>query len=163
MPFRLPLSRAPARRTTLLARRTPLATTTTITSTPTPRLFYSADAHIKFDQTKKSNEPGGEPRSEKDGGGIPADKQPHDDHQHPAKQSDPQPAPARSTGVMADGPGGKAGEGKEEEGQAPAPAGKVSQADKDAVDGAMQHSIKRPIPGGGDTSKGRGGDAFNFK
>lgn len=111
----------------------------------TTRLF-SAEAPIKFDQTKQSNDPGGKPRDGPGGNGS------NGSGGHPAKQSDTQERPSRSTGVRSDGPDGRAGEGKA--------AGRVHKGDKEAVDGAMQHSVKKPIPGDGNTSEGRGGDAL---
>ncbi|KUI72369.1 hypothetical protein VM1G_11825 [Cytospora mali] len=115
-------------------------------STPPP-----GAAPIKFDQTKKSNDPDGEPRegqhdASSSGKGS-ADAQPH-----PAKQPDPQSTPSKSTGVRGEGPGGKAGEGQR--------TGGAQQKDKEAVEGAKQHSVRKPIPSEGNTPEGRGGSAL---
>lgn len=122
-----------------------------------PRFSYSTDAPIKVDQTREGNKPDGKLKQEnqqyaaKGGVGGGGD----DAQSHPAKQADPQATPSRFTGVRSEGEGGKAGEG--------GGGGKtegVAQKDKDAVDGAKQHSVRRPIPSEGNTPEGRGGTAL---
>ncbi|ROW02463.1 hypothetical protein VMCG_06141 [Cytospora schulzeri] len=123
--------------------------------------YYSSP--IKFDQTKESNDPNGKLREDQPfnktnsgKGGSSSSSPSSSSSSHPAKQGDPQEKPSRSTGVRSEGEGAGDEGGK----AAPPPKGKVHKGDKEAVDGALQHSVKRPIPGAGSTSEGRGGDAL---
>ncbi|KUI56313.1 hypothetical protein VP1G_03744 [Cytospora mali] len=145
MPFHLQQA---AIRTTrsLRLRTTPWAITTTAA-----RFYSPGTAPIKFDQTKKSNDPDGEPREGQHDASS-SGKGSADAQSHPAKQPDPQSTPSKSTGVRGEGPGGKAGEGQR--------TGGVQQKDKEAVEGAKQHSVRKPIPSEGNTPEGRGGSAL---
>ncbi|KAK7745895.1 hypothetical protein SLS53_002614 [Cytospora paraplurivora] len=134
-----------------------MTTTTATTSRARPSPSFSTshpsskDATVLMDQTRKDNRPGG---AFKQGEGE--EKAEHEEHEHegahPAKRHDPQATPSKSAGVRTDGPGGRAGEG--------AHLGGAVQKDVDAVEGAKQHSVKRPVPTGGNTAAGRGGDAL---
>jgi len=76
------------------------------------RNFSSAIGETKFDQTKESNDPSKGMKSEHKAEA----KQTTSDEgrgDHPAKQADPQQSPSKSTGVETEGPGTKAGEGKD--------------------------------------------------
>ncbi|KAI6090353.1 hypothetical protein F4821DRAFT_229122 [Hypoxylon rubiginosum] len=68
---------------------------------------------VKFDQTKKSNDPSQEQTEAHHEQAKQAETSSDDGARgHPAKQSDPQPSPSKSTGIMSEGPGSsKAGEG----------------------------------------------------
>ena len=61
------------------------------------------------DQTKKNNDPSQEKKEEHVKAGNQAGS--GEGRDHPAKQSDPQKAPERSTGFETEGPDGNAGEG----------------------------------------------------
>lgn len=125
----------------------------TLTTTTATRL---SSPSIKFDQTKESNDPDGKPI-------------PDDFHKNGSSSSsssgngsgDAQPQSGKSNGVLGEGGGGSDdGGGGRQAGGGKTVVGRVHKADKEAVDGAKQHSVRRPIPSEGNTSEGRGGDAL---
>ncbi|KAI0397676.1 hypothetical protein F5Y17DRAFT_414225 [Xylariaceae sp. FL0594] len=102
----------------------PTTTTTTKTSAPHThqsqsqqrrRNYTSAVGETKFDQTKESNDPSKDVKSDhRAAAEQTADDGSSRDSDHPAKRPDPQESPSKPTGVETEGPGGsKAGEGKE--------------------------------------------------
>lgn len=154
MPLRLPKTLPSLHRLLLTPYKPPIITTIITTITTRPQTTQKPP--IRFDQTKKSNDPDGAPTDNHTHNAKEDNSNDNNKPPHPAKQPHTQETPSRSTGVRAEGPGGK----KAGEGAGGAAVGKVHEGDKEAVDGAVQHSIKRPIPGAGNTPEGRGGDAL---
>lgn len=107
---------------------------------------------VKIDQTKRSNNPDEDPTPEHCEQGTTARALEGDTaaaQAHPAKQPDPQPSPARSTGVQPNGPESRAGEGR---------AGAVH---SEKLGGrSMEHSVNRPAKQEGAAAGGRGGNAM---
>lgn len=107
---------------------------------------------VKIDQTKRSNNPDEDHTPEHREQGTTARALEGDTsaaQAHPAKQSDPQPSPARSTGVQPNGPESRAGEGR------------VDAVHREKLEGrSMEHSVDRPARHEGATAGGRGGNAM---
>lgn len=139
----------------LRLRLLPVPRRLTLTTTTATRL---SSPSIKFDQTKESNDPDGKLR-------------PDDFHKNNNSSSSSssggggkgsegaQPQSGKSSGVLGEGGGSDDG-GGHQAGGGKTVIGRVHKADKEAVDGAKQHSVRRPIPSEGNTSEGRGGDAL---
>lgn len=128
----------------------------TLTTTTATRL---SSPSIKFDQTKESNNPDGKPIPDdfhKNAGGSSSSRSSASSSGDGS--GDAQPQSGKSTGVLGEG-GGSDGGGRQA-GGGKTVVGRVHKADKDAVDAAKQHSVRRPIPSEGNTSEGRGGDAL---
>lgn len=107
---------------------------------------------VKIDQTKRSNNPDEDHTPEHREQGTTARALEGDTaaaQAHPAKQPDPQPSPARSTGAQPGGPESRAGEGR------------VDAAHREDLDGtSMENSVNRPVKHEGLTAGGRGGNAM---
>lgn len=119
----------------------------------------ATDAPIIVDQTRKGNRPDGDFKDGHQDYASSAGRQEGgkgDAQSHPAKQPDPQRSPSKSSGVRneGEGPEGKAGPGSARG------SGGGAQKDTEAIKGAKEHSVKRPVPTEGNKAEGRGGTAL---